>query len=80
MQYTALLPLSEVAAQLSTTELHVLMHIKKRLLEAQEIEGKWYVKPEILDQFRRCTPPDKSSIIQCKSHCCGGCSGGAGEG
>jgi len=72
-----MLPLGEVATQLATTELHVLMHIKKGLLEAQEIEGQWYIKPETLAQFQRCAPPDKRSILQCKSHCCGGCSGGA---
>jgi hypothetical protein len=71
-----MLPLSEVASQLATTELHVLMHIKKGLLQAQEIEGQWYVNPETLAEFQRCDPPSKSSILQCKGHC-GGCSGGA---
>ena len=80
MPCQSMLPLSEVAAQLATTELHVLMHIKKGLLEAQEIEGQWFVKRESLAQFQSSDPPDKSSILQCKSHCCGGCSGGAGEG
>ena len=70
-----MLALNEVARKMATTELHVLMHIKKGLIQAQEIEGKWYVEPESLKQFEQNAAPDRSSIIQCRKHC-GGCSGG----
>jgi hypothetical protein len=66
--------LEEVAEKLGTTELHVLMHIKKGLLEGSEIDGQWYIKPESFEAFQHGEAPPKSSIIQCKSHC-GGCSG-----
>lgn len=79
MKHQPMLSLREVAARLNTTELHTLMHIKKGLLEAHELEGQWFVKPESLAQFQSSDPPSRSSILQCKSQCCGGCSGGAGE-
>jgi hypothetical protein len=41
-------PVADVAQQLGTTPLNVLMHIKRGLLAGVEQEGGWLVDPESL--------------------------------
>lgn len=64
-----LLPLDQVAEQMETTELNVLMHIKRNKIKAEEHDGKWFVHQTSLDNFL--TSPDRSeTVVTCKAHCC----------
>ena len=67
------LPLETVAQQLGTTPLNVLMHIKRRLLVAEDRDGQWYVDPASLAALRL----DKGGVDKslCRSQCAasGGC-------
>lgn len=70
---TDFLPLDAAARQLGTTPLNLLMHIKRRLLVAEDRDGQWYVDPVSLAalQFDK-GGADKSL---CRSQCAasGGC-------
>jgi hypothetical protein len=67
---------AEAAAQvIGTTELNVLMHIKRGLLEGREEDGAWYVTGESLAAFRRKSGGGKAQVV-CKTGCAakkGGC-------
>lgn len=64
-----LLPLNQVAEQMGTTELNVLMHIKRHKLKAEEHYGQWFVDQESLENFL--SSPDRSeTVVTCKTHCC----------
>ena len=64
-----LLPLDQVAEQMETTELNVLMHIKRNKIKAEEHDGKWFVHPVSLNDFL--TSSDRSeAVVTCKTHCC----------
>jgi len=66
--------IEDVAKALETTELNVLMHIKRKLLAAQEADGVWQVTRESLEHFLR-TGKDRQGVELCRSSCAkkGGC-------
>jgi len=69
MTESTLLPLDQAAAQMGTTELNVLMHIKRNKLKAEERGGKWLVHEASLNDFL--ASADRSDIVvTCKAHCC----------
>jgi len=72
-----LVPVEEVAKELGTTPLNVMMHIKRKLLEAREIEGQWFVTAESLENYRRDGEARPGSAL-CSQPCssksgCGSC-------
>jgi hypothetical protein len=72
-----LIPLNQVAEQMGTTELNVLMHIKRNKLKAEEREGEWLVYEASLNDFL--ASPDRSEIVvTCKAHCCSSSCGSCG--
>lgn len=67
------LPLSEAAKRLNTTELHVLMHIKRKKLDGVEKDGQWYLSQQNLDDFVADGTGSAADVL-CTSHHCGqGC-------
>jgi hypothetical protein len=63
--------------ELETTVLSVLMHIKRKLLVAREIDGAWLVSRESLDRFRL-DGQSGEGLALCRSACsskggCGSC-------
>lgn len=72
-QPSPFLPLEAAAQQLGTTPLNVLMHIKRRLLVAEDRDGQWYVDPASLATLQL----DKGGADKtlCRSQCAsaGGC-------
>lgn len=73
-----LIPVEEVAKELGTTALNVMMHIKRELLEGREIDGSWYVTGESLENYRRDGEPRPGSTL-CSRSCssksgCSSCS------
>ena len=72
-----LLPAMAAALELGTTELNILMHLKRGLLTGTEIDGAWYVSRASLIALQgRDDLPAAASL--CKTGCakvggCGGC-------
>jgi hypothetical protein len=66
--------IEEVANELGTTVISVLMHIKRNLLAAREIDGAWLVSRESLDQFQL-DGQSREGLALCRSACAskGGC-------
>jgi len=62
-----------VAQQLQTTELNVLMHIKRGFLEGLEKGGNWYVSESSLNKFLSTDKQNTDSVICTSSHCGHGC-------
>lgn len=67
------LPLHAAAQRLGTTPLNVLMHIKRRLLAAEERDGQWYVDAASLQALQASQGETAKSL--CRSQCAasGGC-------
>jgi hypothetical protein len=67
------LSLEAAAQRLGTTPLNVLMHIKRRLLTAEERDGAWYVDPASLAALQLEQGGADKSL--CRSQCAasGGC-------
>jgi len=67
----------EVAEQMNTTPLNVLMHIKRGLLQGVEIDGLWWVDNDSLALFLAGNGEAKSADV-CASGCAGrhACGGG----
>jgi hypothetical protein len=66
----------EAAQMMGTTELNVLMHIKRGLLAGREEDGSWYVTGESLTAFRKKSGGEKAQVV-CRTGCAakkGGCS------
>jgi hypothetical protein len=74
-----LLSVNDVALDLGTTPLNVLLYIKRGQLAGQEIDGKWYVEAASLEALKSETTGVGSA--PCKPACghgshgggCGGC-------
>lgn len=70
------LPLPDAALRLHSTELNVLMHLKRGLLRGREVEGTWWIEQASLDKLLAQTGGGKSETV-CASHCgkkaCGSC-------
>lgn len=73
------IPIAEVAAQLQTTPLNVLMHIKSGMLQGSEEEDGWMIDQASLDNLTIATGGGKADVI-CASGCRTkhACSGGCG--
>ncbi|ABA88607.2 hypothetical protein Pcar_1359 [Syntrophotalea carbinolica DSM 2380] len=72
----SLMSVEEVALELGTTPLNILLYIKRGQLQGQEIEGKWFVASESLSALKATS--DSVGSAPCKSSCGhgGGCGGG----
>ena len=71
------LPLRSIAQTLGTTELNVLMHIKRGLLDGSETDAGWMVSLASFERYLAEYGEHKSTSL-CKSHCakassCSGC-------
>ena len=64
---------AEVAAALKTTSLNVMMHIKRGLIKAEELDGTWFVSAASLADYQSQTA-GKGNAQLCKSSCGHGCS------
>ena len=71
MTSTDFLPIEEAAKELGTTVLSVLMHIKRKLLVAREVDGVWLVSRESLEDFCR-DGQGRASLELCRSACAKG--------
>lgn len=70
---TEYLPIAEVAKELATTEIKILMLIKRKALEGELVEGAWYVTVTSLKEFDPTAyePQLPSCRSSCKSATCG---------
>ena len=71
---TSFVPLAEAAQLLETTEMRVLMMLKKNELQGKVEEDAWYVDRASL---QLCGKPKAADIV--KPGCGGGCGGGCGH-
>jgi hypothetical protein len=74
---TALIPIEQAAAQLTTTTLNVLMHLKRGMLAGVETTDGWEVTADSLSSLLRQRSEGAAPLI-CKSNCgkargCGPC-------
>lgn len=63
------------ATAMQTTVLNVMMHIKRRLLEGQELDGSWYVSAASLAAFLAQGDRQAGQVV-CRTGCAakkGGC-------
>lgn len=67
------LPIVEAAEKLKTTELNILMHIKRKILDGVEKDGKWYLSRRTFDNFLDQDGDSKANVVSAKSHCGHGC-------
>ena len=66
--------LDDAAERMETTELNVLMHLKRGFLAGEEKHGQWYVYETSLKDFLVANSNSKVEVV-CQSSCCGnGCS------
>lgn len=70
---TSFLPIAEAAHLLETTEMRVLMMLKKKELEGKQVDEAWYIDRSSL---KLCDKPKAADIV--KPGCCGGCGSGCG--
>jgi hypothetical protein len=75
-EQTARLPISSVAEKLNSTQLNILMHIKRGLLQGVEEDGVWFIDVSSLEEFLAKSGGNKAEDIcasSCaKKHVCGG--------
>lgn len=64
--------LEETARLLQSTPLNVLMHVKRGLLSAEEIDGQWWIDAASLEAFQL-QHPEKASGSLCQSSCAHKC-------
>jgi hypothetical protein len=65
----------EAAKAMQTTVLSVMMHIKRKLLDGQELDGRWYVSAASLAAFLARRGGETAPVV-CRSGCAakkGGC-------
>ena len=67
-----LLPISEAAKQMKSTDLNVLMHVKRGLIKGEEREGEWFVDQSSLSEFLA-AHTGKADVCEKKEHCGSGC-------
>ena len=67
--------LDEAAIRLESTPLNVLMHIKRKLLRGEEIDGRWFVEVTSLENFltERGNSPKENVCQSSCSHKCPSC-------
>lgn len=66
-----LVPIEEAAKELETTVISVLMHIKRKRLVGQEVDGVWQVSRKSLEHFCR-DGQGRESLELCRSACAKG--------
>ncbi|MEI7815639.1 MAG: hypothetical protein WCI45_00480 [Desulfuromonadales bacterium] len=69
---TNFVPIAEAALLLETTEMRVLMMLKKNELQGKTVDEAWYVDKSSLNI---CDKPKAADIVKA-----GGCGGGCGSG
>lgn len=69
-----MIPIEQVAQELGTTVLSVLMHIKRNLLVGHEVDGAWLVTTESLARLAL-DGHGRQAATLCRSSCskAGGC-------
>lgn len=70
---TSFVPIAEAAKLLETTEMRVLMMLKKNELQGKMVDEEWHVDRSSL---QLCDKPRASGIV--KPGCGGGCGSGCG--
>lgn len=60
-------PLSAAAAQLATTEMKILMLLKKKILHGDLIDGSWFVTADSLARYQ--PPREGEDVLSCRSSC-----------
>lgn len=73
---TNFVPITEAALLLETTEMRVLMMLKKNELQGKMVDEAWYVDRSSL---QLCEKPKASDIVK-PGGCGGGCGSGNGSG
>jgi hypothetical protein len=73
---TDFVPITEAALLLETTEMRVLMMLKKNELQGKMVDEAWYVDRSSL---QLCDKPKASDIVK-PGGCGGGCGSGNGSG
>lgn len=75
LSQTDLVPIEEVAKELGTTVISVLMHIKRKRLIGREVDGAWQVSRESMVHFCQ-EGQERQGLELCRSACAkkGGCS------
>jgi hypothetical protein len=68
-----MIPIEEAAEHMETTELNVLMHVKRGLIKGEETEGEWYINADSLAEFQEKNGKKVKVHISKK---CGSCNGG----
>ena len=57
------------AQELTTTQMKVLMLIKRQNLQGEMIDGEWYVQRQSLDYFKTHGPEETEQQAACASSC-----------
>lgn len=60
-------PVSEAAEQLATTEMKILMLLKKKILDGDLIDGSWFVTADSLAGYQPVS--EGSDALSCRSSC-----------
>lgn len=60
-------PLSAAAEQLATTEMKILMLLKKKILHGDLIDGSWFVTADSLAGYQPAR--DEDDLLSCRSSC-----------
>jgi hypothetical protein len=68
-----MLPLAEAASHMGTTEMNILMHIKRGLLMGEECADGWFVNANSLTELMNKSGCSKTDVVVKNS--CAGCSG-----
>jgi hypothetical protein len=70
------IPIATVAEKLNSTQLNVLMHIKRGLLKGVEADGGWLIDVDSLEEFLIKSGGNKAEDVCAsgcaKKHACGG--------
>ncbi|PLX97501.1 MAG: hypothetical protein C0622_12840 [Desulfuromonas sp.] len=66
--------IANAAELMNTTELNVLMHIKRGLLEGEERDGVWYVSKPSLESLLARERKANGAVCASVRHCGKGCS------
>lgn len=60
------LPVSAAAEQLATTEMKILMLLRKKILHGDLIDGSWFVTADSLAGYQ---PAREQEVLSCRSSC-----------
>ncbi len=74
---TELVPVAEAAEAMETTQLNVMMHLKRRLLDGCEVDDAWFVKRQSLESYLTQHNSGERPMVcadkKCPSTGCGSC-------